>query len=369
MARRSRTHHVDTGELHRTLKRREFQLLAAPLEAANKTKPEPAPKRPPRGARKHERIEYIDPPPITTEEEIFRHRGWSTRRALVLKSLVGAHQNAKQIEAFRNCGADCVVEVNQDTKKLRVRANYCHCRHCEPCMRSKGRKMAINIRAAIEKRKNARFRFVTLTLRHSDQPLADQISRLYRAFAKLRKWDGWKNSQTGGCCTLEVKRAKPRGADVDAPAKWHPHLHVIVEGNWLNQAELSAAWHHATGDSFMVDVRQLDSAKDAAFYVSKYVTKGTSPEVWQDDDAAQEWITAIRGRRLALTFGTWRGVRLMANPESNGTWRVIDRLDKIISDARDCHPYAIALMMQLKNPEFTHDEDGQPLRRPPPTPK
>ena len=96
------------------------------------------------------------------------------------------------------------------------------------------------------------------------------------------------------------------------------HLHVIAEGAYLPATELSAAWHKITGDSFVVDVRSLKSGKDAAYYVSKYVTKGTSVAVWHNIDTAQEWVTATKGVRICSTYGDWRGTAPDRNTKDGG---------------------------------------------------
>jgi hypothetical protein len=49
----------------------------------------------------------------------------------------------------------------------------------------------------------------------------------------------------------------------------------------MRKEDLSAAWHKATGDSMIVDIRAIASGKDVVHYVCKYITKGTSPQVWQ----------------------------------------------------------------------------------------
>jgi len=153
-------------------------------------------------------------------------------------------------------------------------------------------------------------RFFTFTLRHNDKPLKEQITRLYRCFKKLRNTQVWRDTQLGGAVMLEVKLAKDKNAA--GKQRWHPHLHAVAEGKWIDNARLKHAWHEITGDSIVVDVRILPRDKDAANYVSKYVTKGTSTVVWHTQELADEWIKASKGIRFCSTFGTWRGFRLTA---------------------------------------------------------
>jgi hypothetical protein len=317
-----------------------FQLSNPPPKP-----PKPAPfKRPPKEpepTRREKELEHFmynwtggrDPSgrayadPITPDEEWFRHHFWKEKRAKVLAALASAGTPTATLEAFTNCGAECIVEWNATEERYRIRGNYCHNRHCEPCMKAKASLLAANLRGKLEERPNELYRFVTLTLKHTDTPLLEQIKRLYASFTKLRSSKCWKQSQRGGAGMLEVKWDP-------ATRQWHPHLHVVVQGGYLAKETLSAAWHHATGDSFIVDIRKLDARKDVAFYVAKYVTKGTNAEVWDDADAAAEWICATRGLRTCATFGTWRGFKLLAKPESKGAWLPVCRLGSLISRAR-----------------------------------
>jgi hypothetical protein len=194
-------------------------------------------------------------------------------------------------------------------------------------MRSKANLLAANLRNKLESHSAAQFRFITLTLRHSDKPLKEQIKRLNTCFRKLRGSKCWKQSQFGGAAMLEVK--------YDAKTKrWHPHLHIVSQGVYLCKHELSTAWHRATGDSFIVDIRQLSHAKDAAYYVAKYVTKGTNGEVWDDPAVAVEWVHATKGVRTCATYGKWRGYKLLAKPKTATDWRAINFLSSVAARAR-----------------------------------
>lgn len=294
--------------------------------------------------------------PISADEEWFRHHFWREKRARVLAALAGAGTGVNAINAFTNCGSECMIEWNHEERRYRIKANYCHSRHCEPCMRAKSNLLARNLREKLEERPDDLYRFVTLTLRHTDTPLADQIKRLYRSFTRLRAMPAWKQSQRGGAATLEVKWDPQT-------RKWHPHLHVICAGGYLAKESLSTAWHRATGDSFIVDIRRLDAKKDVAYYVAKYVTKGTNDAVWADADAAQEFVTATRGLRSCATFGSWRGFALLAKPADNGVWKHIGRLGPLIGRARGGCVQSIAVLEGLRE---TFQYNPHKPRRPKP---
>jgi Replication protein len=232
--------------------------------------------------------------------------------------------NTFALNRYDECGSCCTVEWSEELGKYRLRANYCKCRHCEPCMRSKANLMAANLRSRLEVKPNGRYRFITLTLKHSHTPLRAQITRLYSSFKALRATKFWSRSQSGGAIILEVKWSPESKT-------WHPHLHIISEGNYVDKRDLSAAWHAVTGDSMIVDIRQLTAGKDAAHYLCKYVCKGTSNAVWADTSAAQEWISATKGLRVSGTFGSWRGYKLLARPAKVTDWVPVKSLNTLIA--------------------------------------
>lgn len=48
-----------------------------------------------------------------------------------------------------------------------------------------------------------------------------------------------------------------------------------------------------------------------AHYVAKYAAKGMDDSVFTSTDRLQEWILASSGRRICMTFGKWRGWKLL----------------------------------------------------------
>ena len=284
--------------------------------------------------------------PADEIEENFRHGHWRARRVKVMAALARSGTGRVTCQHFACCGSDAMVQWSPKLKKHRISANYCKNRHCEPCMRAKAGKIAGNLRRRLEEGNHLSYRFLTLTLKHSKSALGDQIKRLYRAFRKMRSMDLWKINQRGGVFAVEVKwDARSR--------EWHPHLHVICEGDHMSRERLSAAWLACTGDSFVVDIRILASGRDAAHYVSKYVAKGTSGEVWDDLDAASEWITATRGLRMCASFGSWRGLKLTAKSEDPGDWVSVGFLNQITTKAIAGEIWARGVLENLRPPGAT----------------
>lgn len=284
---------------------------------------------------------------IATERELnFRHGHWRARRDRLIAHLGNAGTPWHTLERFKHCGANCRVQWSEIKRKRRLRASYCRCRHCEPCMRAKANLIAANLARRLGDRPKGRYRFLTLTLKHTNAPLIDQVKRIITSFKKLRATSWWKRRGAGGCFTLEVKHNGTH---------WHPHLHIIDEGGYVPFKELSDLWLKITGDSSVVDVRRIDSGKDAAHYVTKYVTKGTSPSVWESNDLAQEWIAASKGVRVCATYGSWRGFALTHVTDTANDWQDEISLDELLRRAANGEEHAM-LIRNLLIPAATDPE-------------
>jgi hypothetical protein len=322
--------------------------------------------------QKPEKIEYEQTEGITPDEEWFRHYNWRDKRKLVRQALHDADTSQAAMDRFNNCGCCCSVEWNATEKRYRVIGSYCHNRHCEPCMKGKSSLIINNLRASLKDRKARQFRFVTLTLKHDKTtPLRAQIKRLYKAWSDLRKTPLWKTSQDGGVATFEAKWVEPKtytnakGEVINSGGGWHPHLHIITEGRFLTQRDLSEQWYAITKDSFMVDVRKMSAEKDVAFYVGKYITKGTNDAVWSDPKRAAEWVKAVKGLRTAATFGNWRGMKLLRRTkEEPGQWTHIASLQSLVRRGQQGDLPALELLAKL-----TQEQMYDPHRKRKPKPK
>jgi hypothetical protein len=166
-------------------------------------------------------------------------------------------------------------------------------------------------------------RFITLTLRINNAPLGEQVTRLMRCFARLRRRVLWSKTQCGGVAFLELKR-RPYNHT------WHPHVHIISEGVFVEMRDLSKAWHEITGDSFIVDIRECKSSGHAAWYAAKYSGKAVHNGVENDPEMLDEAIQALKGRRLHTCFGSW-SLPAASDDVSPDEWRTVGTLRSIIS--------------------------------------
>jgi hypothetical protein len=241
---------------------------------------------------------------------VWRHRGWATLRARTRRALAAAPIRPRALQEYDLCGANAwLVRDATDHTRTRILTSTCRSRWCLPCARARAYVIATNIEQHLA---DAPARKIELTLRSTDAPLSDQMTRLWACFRLLRATRLWRDRVSGGAAVLETTISPATGL-------WHPHLHVVYHGRYIAHSQLSAEWERITGDSPVVWIRFVGDARAVASYVSKYVVKPTpSPNSLTDAQLA-EMIRAYAHRRLVTTIGDWRGIRLCA-PLDSTVW-------------------------------------------------
>lgn len=156
---------------------------------------------------------------------------------------------------------------------------------------------------------------LTLTVKNGDD-LAERAAHLISSFGVLTKKaqrirsgsrDKTEFSKfVGGVGSVEIKRG--RGG------KWHPHLHAIaLHLERVEMEELRAEWHRITGDSFNVDLRNLDSVRTGSGdlesdlrEVFKYAMKFADMSLEDNWQAFRD----MRCKRLLRAWGALYGVKV-----------------------------------------------------------
>jgi hypothetical protein len=136
-----------------------------------------------------------------------------------------------------------------------------------------------------------RLKLVTLTQKNRGS-LEGCVEDLREAWKKLRRHSPYKDIWQGGLYAVEAIN-KGRG--------WHVHLHVLVEGGYVSQRRLARDWQELTGDSFIVDIREVEALYGLK-YTLKYLKK--SPTVAGHRD---EYNEVLKGTRLVQAWGSWYG--------------------------------------------------------------
>ena len=222
------------------------------------------------------------------------HSRWRAARRHVLARMMhfAPPTMAKRVVRMVECARHPYI-VQTDEGELRIAADRCGDRLCPRCSWIRSQQIMRRLDDLAMQMDSPRF--LTLTIRSSDEPLSDQLSALLASFRRMRQTKAFKAAVRWGVFTVEITfNARTQ--------QWHPHLHALVDGRYWAQAEISAAWEKASRGSPIVDIRRVDSRAHAARYLAKYMCKAdTIKEL--PDAAFQEFVMSIRGLRMINVFG------------------------------------------------------------------
>ena len=302
--------------------------------------------------RRHKGVEY-SLQPISQLELNFRHSFWQNDREKVQRAFMELTLSRSRQERFACCGSAARVQVSTDGQDARVVSNKCHDRFCKACGGERQRLITQNVLTFCT---GKALRFITLTLKHNNERLERQITRLYACLNRLRERRSWKDRVHGGAVFMEFKPAKDRD-------EWHPHLHLIVESDFFPQSLLSSEWLAVTGDSSIVDIRYVYDQTTAISYVAKYAAKPLDGALFHRPEMLKEAILALQGRRACTTFGTWRGLKLEEVPEDTREWKDVGTIEDVRRRAMQGSIADIALVERLNL-----DGDSPPPQKAKPPP-
>ena len=195
--------------------------------------------------------------------------------------------------------------------KFALASNACRLRWCPICsqarynfIRSQVRDYVLSIRSP---------KFLTLTVRHTSTPLSDQVEALYRHFRLFRQHKFISRLIRGGCWFFQIKRSS-------ASKDWHPHLHCLIDADYIDKRALSEEWRLTTGDSFIVDIRSVKEPQKVADYVSRYCSKPCNLSGFSPEDQTTVF-DVLHGRRLCGSFGSGRTISFRPrNTEDRAEW-------------------------------------------------
>jgi hypothetical protein len=122
---------------------------------------------------------------------------------------------------------------------------------------------------------------------------------LWASWTRLRRGVRWKKYVRGCIVALEVTR-NPDGT-------WHPHLSVLMEGEYFPFEALNQAWIDATDSRGRTSfIRAFDEG--TVRELIKYVTK--IADLLDNPESLDEFLSAIGRKRLVRTYGTFYGLNV-----------------------------------------------------------
>ena len=220
------------------------------------------------------------------------------------------------LERYRKCRTMAWHVQDPETWLIKIQSNSCRLRWCPMC--GIARVNIIKHNCSEFFRKQSFVRFLTLTLKHSDLPLSDQIRRMKKCYLKLSRRVGWKKYVTGSVNFLHVKFNENTG--------WHVHLHILLTGLYLPQKWLSEEWLKVTGDSVVVHVQAAHNEKELAATIKDFVRYAGCPANVRETpmEHRQELIHSFGGIRACWTNGICRVVSLSPPKYKQGDTEMVN---------------------------------------------
>lgn len=215
---------------------------------------------------------------------------------------------------FDDCRIRAWFAFDTETHMVNVMSNSCKLRWCPLCAQSRRANIAAQTSAWLKTQ--VRPKFLTLTIRHTEQPLAEQVSHLYQAFRLLRRKRLFTKNIRGGIWFFQIKQNTH-------DLTWHPHIHCLITGNYVPQKAISTLWSKLTRGSNVVDIRGVHDEEKAVNEVARYAAVPCDLEQVVPADRV-ELFNALHSLRTSGTWGSARGIRLRCRrPDDDGDWKTV----------------------------------------------
>lgn len=250
------------------------------------------------------------------------------------------------VTALENCRTYASLRRDFATGDVKVFGDSCRDRWCPMCAGQKASYAKEQVKAYIDSLKSAKI--LTLTLRHNVNDLRSQIEFLQERFRALRARAYWRKNVLGGIWFLQVKRGSGSGC-------WHPHLHILLDSNYMEQGSLSELWNQVTFGSPVLWIENMRDRDNAVDYVARYTSR---PAMLKESPLADrvEIIEALFRKRLCGTFGNAKAVTLTPPKiEATGEWDYIGSYDDIVERAEYC-PLSKAILIAYNTGQALSDK-------------
>lgn len=256
------------------------------------------------------------------------------RRILLIYNYIheqGGHNLTKQ---YLRCKTDAWLVQHEESKELRIASRKCNQRWCPMCQKTKRWIITNSVSEWVQKTQYPKF--ITLTLKSSTSSLEFQVKRLYESFKVLRRKKIWKQSVRGGVWFFQLTMNKDTGL-------WHPHIHILVESDYIPRKKLSDEWLKVTCDSMIIDIRKVADPEKAAEYVARYATvPGEVLKCSVKQGAAM--VIGLKGIRMCGAFGSAKGLALRpkSSPEFAKWRKVMSYCAFVVGASLDPYIQAVA---------------------------
>lgn len=238
-------------------------------------------------------------------------------------------------QSMLNCGASWFVKQSKVRPGVfRSEISTCENRLCPACSKRLGQERADSITERLQGLDAAGLSFVTLTLKHRDAPLKDQMQFLRASFRRIRQMKRWQRYITWGVAVMEIKMGRD--------GLWHPHLHLVCRAGFYPFDDLKSDWYAASRGSSSVYIERVSSHAQAVHYVAKYISKPCSGAGlgWDINQGCELYI-AIARAKLSWEFGDKdilppkpKRDESPGDPEAHDQWVIVATVAELLKAAK-----------------------------------
>lgn len=203
---------------------------------------------------------------------------------------------------------------NKESGKVRIAAKQCKLRWCYHC--SEARQQFITHAISPWWNSAKMPKLLTVTVKHSDSPLHEQIDFLYKAFVKLRNRKLCKSAIRGGVWFFQITYNQKT-------EQWHPHIHALLDAEYMDHSFLKVAWSKITQGSTIVHIRAVHNPDATLSHNARYAARPSAllsipEERWPD------MYDAFNNRRICGSWGTAKEISLRPKkPDDSSDWESI----------------------------------------------
>lgn len=274
----------------------------------------------------HTQETTVKPPaPVSYQARLKSRCSTEWLAALTLYRHLDEEEHRHRVWDMENCRTSAWFIRHIETGKVSVVANHCSLRWCPLCAQARANYIRWSVSDWLPHADHPKF--MTMTLKHSDEPLAEQVARLYSSFRKLRLKKAFTKYVNGGIWFFQLCRNTQRG-------QWHPHLHCIITGKYIPYKDLRKLWKEITGDSDVVDIRIVRDPERVAAEVARYASRPANLKNFRLKYGI-EMYNAMHGKRLCGKWGLFTKVSLsvqrnpkMSEWEKIGSWQIVTEYAK-----------------------------------------
>lgn len=213
--------------------------------------------------------------------------------------------------------------------------NSCSVRVCPHCSHRRAKVLGARMERFLLGREKTSLRYAVLAERNSEN-LVEGMKLLWESWSRLRRSVRWKRKVKGCIVALEVTYNREEDT-------WHPHLNLLMEGEYFPFEELRHAWSEATehrGQTAFIRAADAGTVSE----LIKYVTKVS--DLIGNPVALEKLLLAVHKKRFVRTYGSFYGLS------------VADEAAPVQSHCPDCESTELVALGRVAPQQVSMDFDG-----------